>query len=147
MATNYPIDVSLAVYKKLTSLLEEGQSYDDVLRVLLGADSPTEIRDFEIDIEENIPSFSWRAALGRSNGFVSRLLFLPNGTKLRARYKNSDYHAAIVSNKWLDSDGNSQTSPSAAAKMITGTNVNGLRFWEAQLPDQLGWRRLESLIK
>ncbi|WP_338446415.1 hypothetical protein V5F89_01055 [Pelagerythrobacter marensis] len=143
------ISVDLDVYKALTARLEhEGQTYSDVIRELLGLDFIT---------EESPPESAMAAPLERlagvtdtwskpaESGFYSRGLFLPDGTKLRARYKGELFEAKIVDGHWLDKNGDEHGSPSAAASAITGNNVNGLRFWEACRPSDSGWRRLEFI--
>jgi hypothetical protein len=143
VSLNYQINVDLEVFKLLTSGIQaDGQDHNDVLRELLGLDSPLEL--------DNPESPLARAAdiLGKpfgASGFFSRGLLLPNGTELRARYKGYQYYGAITNDQWIDSDGRSYSSPSAAASAITGTNVNGWRFWEAKRPDDRAWRRLDIL--
>ena len=147
MVIKFDIQVSLEVYKQLTARLEEGQTHDDVIRELLNLDSIVELENPTRQPLETMNDAIVRSMLGRGNGFVSRGLWLPNGTELRARYKQREFHASIVEESWLDENGNGQTSPSAAAAAITGTNVNGLRFWEAKRPTDSGWRRLDVLAK
>jgi hypothetical protein len=136
------IDIDFDVYKALTARRDhEGHSYNDVLRELLGLDS------FQ---EPDTPEPPYSAAadaitIAVTNGFFSRGVSLPNGSQLRARYKQREYHARIVDDRWLDEGDREHTSPSAAAAAITGTNVNGLRFWEVRRPGDAGWRRLELL--
>lgn len=148
MSVSFNIPVSLAVFKALTSKLEEGQTHDDVLRELLKLDSLAEpekpnpfahFEDFSVSVARGIG--------GAVNGFHSRGLWLPNGTQLRARYKGQLFKARIASGKWIDSAGEEHSSPSAAATAITSTNVNGLRFWEAKRPRDNGWRRLEAFVE
>lgn len=141
------IEVSLDVYKALTAALNyEGQTYDDVLRALLRLDSPMELENRNPALDRIEP-----VVLGFSRGldpkaFYSRGLRIPDGTKLRATYKGVPYIADIRDGCWVDMNGVSHSSPSAAASAITGNNVNGLRFWEAQLPGEELWRRLDSLV-
>ena len=133
------IDIDFDVFKALTGLREhEGHSYNDVLRDLLGLDSLQ-----EADVPETL-SEAMSRTLGPP-GYHSRGIHLPNGTQLKARYKQREYGAAIQGDRWLDQDGREHLSPSAAASAITGTNVNGLRFWEAKRPGDSGWCRLELL--
>ena len=68
----------------------------------------------------------------------------PEGTQFRANYKGQSYFAKVHEGKWLGQDGISRTSPSEAASAITGNNVNGWRFWFAQMPDDATWRRLDE---
>ena len=150
----HTIPVSLEVLKVLTNRLEsEGQTFDDLLREILEIDSPIE-PEGAIEgplnklIEGLEPWARGSARLRYGEGFYSRGLFLPNGTELRARYKGKLYFAKIEDEQWFDEKGQEHTSPSAAASAITGTNVNGLRFWEAQFPDwpnKMAWRRLDKL--
>jgi hypothetical protein len=141
----YPIEVDLDVFKALTAKIEAaGQDHNDVLRELLNLDSVT-----EADLPDNVfgriaetISRSYSAVPGQ---FYSRGLALPSGTELRARYKGQQFSARIEDGRWLDSDGQEHSSPSAAAKAITDTSVNGWRFWEAKRPGDRGWRRLDIL--
>lgn len=145
----HTVSVDLEVFKALTARLEfEGQTHNDVVRELLGLDSIAEELPPEPAIVNALAAFVGGAdQIGRpaGHGFFSRGLFLPHGTKLRASYKGRQYDAAIVSNDWVDHDGQHHASPSAAAAAITGTNVNGLRFWEARRPSDKAWRRLEFI--
>lgn len=147
MPVRYRLDVSLPVFRELTLRLSEGQTHDDVLREILRLDSIV-----EVEAPDPLAHFAETAsaianAWGKSDGgFRSRGLWLPNGSKLRARYRQKLYHAEIKEGNWLSADGKSHSSPSAAASAITRTTVNGLRFWEAQRPGEQGWRRLEQLV-
>jgi hypothetical protein len=137
------IDVDFEVFKALTALRNnENHSYNDVIREVLGLDSI-------VEPESHLSPFSAAAdALARPfgfQGFSSRGIHLPDGTLLRARYKNREFRARIEQGSWIDADGRQHMSPSAAAAAITGTNVNGLRFWEAQRPSDTNWQRLELL--
>jgi hypothetical protein len=145
MSVAFNISVSLEVYKQLTARLEEGQTHDDVIRHLLGIDSIVELENPTNIPLESVLAHSLRAQMAKGSGFISRDLWLPNGTELRARYKQKEYRASIAEEKWTDESGDTHTSPSAAASAITGTNVNGLRFWEAKRPTDKGWRRLDML--
>ena len=148
MTVTFNIPVSLTVFKALTARLEEGQTHDDVLRELLQLDSPAEPeRPNPLAHLEDISVGVARGISGPGNGFHSRGLWLPNGTQLRARYKQRLHEARIESGRWIDSSGNEHNSPSAAATAITSTNVNGLRFWEAKRPTDIGWRRLEAFVE
>lgn len=147
MSDDYAISVSLEVFKALTARLEQGKTHDDVIRHLLNLDSIVELEN-----PTSIPPIRMQDAISRTmlaggNGFISRGLWLPNGTELRARYKQRAYRASIVKEKWLDENGTLHTSPSAAASAITGTNVNGLRFWEAKRPTDIGWQRLDVVAQ
>ena len=144
MTLAYAIDVDLDVFKALTALIqEEGQAHNDVFRELLNLDSPVEA---DIPSPDIVPvnEILVRRVL-YAGQFYSRGLVLPSGTELRARYKGQQYLAKIENGKWVGLDGLEFTSPSAAASAITGTTVNGWRFWEAKRPGDRGWRRLDIL--
>jgi hypothetical protein len=144
------VEIDFEVYKALTAMrLHERHTYNDVLRELLNLGPllvpeahPGSIQGVMTQVVDH---FS-RGLIGPPDSFVSRGLHLPDGTKLRARYKGSLYHAAIVEGRWLDENGKDHSSPSSAATDITGTNVNGLRFWEAMRPGDSEWRRLDMLV-
>ena len=142
------ITISLDVYKALTAALSyDGQSYDDLLRRLLSLDSPVEPAALEPAFEHKE---SLSASLARAldpTSFHSRGLRLAEGTSLRGMYKNIPYMAKIEGGRWVNMDGSVHSSPSAAASAVTGTNVNGLRFWEALSPGDTVWRRLEALVR
>lgn len=141
----YAIEVDLDVFKALTSRIEaDGQDHNDVLRVLLNLDSVTEADPPENVFGRLADSIS-RTYSMIPGQFYSRGLTLPSGTELRARYKGTQHFARIEDGRWLDSDGHEHSSPSAAAKAITNTSVNGWRFWEARRPGDQGWRRLDIL--
>lgn len=72
-------------------------------------------------------------------------VFFPEGTRFRATYKGQTYLAEIKGGRWVDADGIVRTSPSEAASAISNTNVNGWRFWHAQLPGDPSWRKLDEL--
>ena len=147
MSITFSIQVSLEVYKQLTARLEEGQTHDDVIRDLLGLDSIVELENPTSLPLQRLGDVMARSFAAAGSGFVSRNLWLPNGTELRARYKQREFHASIVDEEWRDEGGQTLSSPSAAAAAITGTNVNGLRFWEAKRPTDKGWRRLDALVQ
>lgn len=133
------IEIDFDVFKELTARRRsENHTYNQVLRELLdlGTAHPG-MTDFSEVIR----------AVGKGivGGFESRGLFLPNGTLLRAKYKGRHYKAAVEQGRFCLADGKSFGSPSAAAKEITGNNVNGLRFWEAKRPSDSDWARLDSI--
>lgn len=143
------VSVSLDVYKALTAKLSyEGQTYDDVIRRLLNMDSPVEPEPFR-PVISGVESLSaaLSKAIGDPKSFYSRGLRLPDGTSLRAIYKGVPYIAEIKDGDWVSIDGSVHTSPSSAASAITGNNVNGLRFWEALLPGDEIWRKLDALVQ
>lgn len=140
---SYSVDVDLDVFKALTARIElDGQTHNDVLRELLALDSPFEHDEFRSPFSVASDVLGRAAAAG---SFYSRGLTLPDGTRLRSRYKGDFFEAEIRNGQWVAGDGSIHESPSAAATAITDTNVNGLRFWEALRPGDRGWRRLDVI--
>lgn len=128
------IDIDFEVFKELTARrASENTSYNDVIRELLGLEATLGRRIGE--------------ALSGSKpaGFTCRGLTLPEGTKLRATYKQRLYVAEIRNGRWVDEAGKAHASPSAAATHVTGNTVNGWRFWEAKRPGDTDWRKIASL--
>lgn len=126
------------VWKALTlRRRDESHSYNDVLRELLGLDPLLETGHRTSAGDGASPR------LGRLVGDR----FLPNGSKLRAKYKGVLYHAEIVNGTLIDGDGKAHSSSSAAARAVTKTNVNGLTFWEVRRPGESGWNKIASLPK
>jgi hypothetical protein len=147
------IEVDFDVFKALTVLRKnENHTYNQVIRDLLGLGeierkpSSTAFSRIAEGYAESLNSAVGLAAQGLdpSYGFHSRGVALPNGTVLRAKYRGNIFRAEIVEGRWLAEDGSVQTSPSGAARAITGTNVNGLRFWEGKRPSDMVWRKLET---
>jgi hypothetical protein len=143
------IEIDFDVYKALTARRKhERHSYNDVLRELLELEPalmpeahPGSLQGVITQVVEHYS----RGLIAPPGTFVSRGLHLPDGTRLRARYKGALHQAVIVGGCWVDEEGKEHSSPSAAATSITGTNVNGWRFWEAKRPSDTEWRRLDML--
>lgn len=136
------IDIDFEVFKALTMMRRnEAHTYNEVIRDLLGIQQSPGRR-----LTEGFSSLT--DGLSSSNepgGFLSRGLFLPNGTMLRATHKGKEYRASISNDGWFDEDGTPRNSPSEAASHITGNNVNGRRFWQAKRPSDTDWRNLDTL--
>jgi hypothetical protein len=62
-----------------------------------------------------------------------------------ADYKGKTYSGIAKDGKLELSDGHIFTTPSAAAMHITGSNVNGWRFWRCKLPDAPQFVLIERL--
>jgi len=121
------IDVDFDVWKALTARREaEAVSYNDVLREMLGLAKR-------------------KAVNTRTAGYSAGGRHLPNGTELKAEYKGTVYLAGIENGKILSAGGKSFGSLSAAARDITGNNVNGLRFWRAKRPGDDQWLLVAGL--
>ncbi len=157
------IDIDFEVYKALTALRQsEADTYNDVVRRALGLP-----KDVAVDVAKGLAGSSKRGMFGagapagaRAKGaglgssWLSRLtsgaaifngVILPEGTLLKATYKGVPYTAEIKAGRWVDQDGVVRSSPSDAAGAISGTNVNGWRFWFAKRPDDNDWARLDEL--
>lgn len=143
------IDIDFDVWKALTAQLQhEKHTYNDVLRLILGLDSvqePAIHPDSTAGLLSEVTARISDTWVKPSGGFFSRGLFLPDGTKIRARYKGVDYFARIENGQWLDEKGRQHQSPSSAATAITKNSVNGWRFWEAIRPNDTAWRRLDMI--
>ncbi|VVT22942.1 conserved hypothetical protein [Sphingomonas sp. EC-HK361] len=133
------IEIDFDVFKALTARRRsEAHNYNDVLREML---------DLEKAVSDRVQgalSASGSTASGR--GFPLRGGDLPNGTDLRASYKGEQFRAKIREGRWYDEQEREHSSPSAAASAISGTNVNGLRFWHARRPGDDEWLRLDILL-
>jgi len=146
------IDIDFEVYKALTLLRQtEQDSYSDVLRRLLTTADISVSGDAPDDQSSNKPTsiFSILKTEGAPSGPGAWMghVFLPNGTKFRATYKGETFRAEIKDEKWIDDGGVPRHSPSEAAGAISGTKVNGWRFWHAMRPFDTGWHRLDELRK
>jgi hypothetical protein len=143
--------IDFEVFKALTAKrLNERHSYNDVIRELLNLDSLLEPADaIEGLFDESGPvkniAFGVGSLLNGSTGFSARGIFLPNGTAIKATYKQQQYTANVEGGQWIDANGLPHSSPSAAAKSVTGSNVNGLRFWQVKRPTDTDWHRLDLL--
>jgi hypothetical protein len=76
--------------------------------------------------------------------WITKGVRFPEGTEFRAHYKGQTYLGRVESGA-LMLNGKPYDSPSSAAVSITGSAVNGWRFWEARLPGEAGWKMIESL--
>ena len=75
--------------------------------------------------------------------WITKGVRFPAGTEFRAHYKGQTYLARVEAGA-LTLNGRPYDSPSSAAVSITGSAVNGWRFWEARLPGEAGWKMIES---
>lgn len=130
----YTIDVDFEVYKQLTvRRATEDVTYNDVIRELLG-----------LALSAPIPRVE--RANGQSPGdWVAKGVRFPAGTDFRANYKGQVHAARVEGGALVLSNGKRFDSPSAAAVSITGSAVNGWRFWECRLPGKSSWQLIESL--
>ncbi|MCY1554878.1 hypothetical protein D9M68_914890 [compost metagenome] len=128
----HTIEVDFEVYKQLTfRRATEEVTYNDVIRELLGLDKVNS----GIKPNTRTPSAA---------DWVAKGVRFPSGTEFRATYKGQ-VHAARVEGGALFLNGKGYDSPSAAAVAITGSAVNGWRFWECRLPGKSSWQLIEAL--
>jgi hypothetical protein len=127
------IEIDFDVFKAITARRpSENVSENDVLREVFGlprkAPSPAPASP------EPIAAGDW----------VTKGVRFPAGTEFRAIYKGQTFLARVEGGA-LVLNGKRYDSPSPAAVSITGSAVNGWRFWEARLPGQAGWKMIESM--
>ncbi|HEV2816294.1 MAG TPA: DUF2924 domain-containing protein [Allosphingosinicella sp.] len=135
------VEIDFEVYKGLTALRRhEDHSYNDVIRELLKLPVPS------LKAQGHDGSSLHATEQPAKRSFESRDLSLPHGTQLKATYKGRVYTARIDDGRWVDSEGREHGSPSAAARFITGSNVNGLRFWQARRMGDHDWWKLDVLV-
>ena len=126
------IEVDFDVFKQLTVRREtETVSNNDVIRELLGLSKANTIK---LDKPSDSSKSDW----------VSKGVRFPMGTEFRANYKGQ-MQTGRVENGTLVVNGVAYESPSAAAVAITGSAVNGWRFWECKRPNKSSWELIESL--
>ena len=138
------IDVDFEVIKELVSRLEhEGDTYNAVIRRLVGLSEVEAPQIGELDLPGKPGVVT---AFGAPTGGVwFSEVFFPDGTRFRATYKGKTYRAWITNSQMIDEFGNIRTSPSDAARAISGTNVNGWRFWFVRRPQDEDWQKMEVL--
>lgn len=128
----HTIEVDFDVFKQLTvRRATEDVTYNDVIRELLGLGQAKAGPTYE----SSGPSpLDW----------VAKGVQFPSGTEFRANYKGQ-LRTGRVEDGALFVNGQRYDSPSAAAVAITGSAVNGWRFWECRLPGKSSWQLIESL--
>jgi predicted CopG family antitoxin len=127
----HTIEVDFDVYKQLTiRRATEEVSYNDVIRELLG-------------LKQGKAATPKAVIASSAEDWVAKGVRFPAGTDFRANYKGQ-IHTARVEVGSLVVNGKRFDSPSAAAVSITGSPVNGWRFWECKLPGK-SWQFIESL--
>ncbi len=137
------IEIDFDVFKALTLRREsENVSYNDVLRELLGLNK-TSVQPTARELGE--PPIKAFVSPEGVDGYAYRGGFLPNGTKLKALYKNRIYSAEIIDGLWINEDGSKHATPTSAAGHITKTSTDARRFWSAKRPSDNDWYRLNSL--
>lgn len=128
----HTIEVDFDVFKQLTiRRTTEDVSYNDVIRELLG-------------LGQDKANSSKRETDISSNDWIAKGVRFPADTEFRATYKGQ-VRTGRVEGGALIVDGKRFESPSAAAVAITGSPVNGWRFWECRLPGKPSWQPIENL--
>lgn len=146
------INIDFDVYKALTLLRRtESDSFNDVIRRLVKlADSDPLKGDAGDGVipasRSSLINMMLGAADTKEGAWIGNVYF-PNGTRFRATYKGQTFRAEIKNNVWVDENGVARQSPSEAASVISGTNVNGWRFWYGLRPGDEDWRRLDEFRK
>ena len=126
------IDIDFDVFKELTNRRPaEDVTYNDVIRDLL-------------KLRKLTPKTSLGGANGGRPWVVSDTSF-PVGSEFTADYKGETCSGFVKDGKLELSDGTKFTTPSAAAVHITGSNVNGWRFWKCKLPGASQFVLIERL--
>jgi hypothetical protein len=108
----------------------ESETYNDVIRELLGL--------------KGKPSTAQPVKPCGKPWAVSGTSF-PEGTEFASDYKGKNYSGSVKNGKLELADGHRFTTPSAAAVHITGSNVNGWRFWKCRLPGSREFLLMERL--
>lgn len=127
----HQIEIDFEVFKELTLRRpEEAVTYNDVIRKLL-------------NLPAN-PQFE-NSSTQSSGAWVLDNTSFPTGSRFLATYKGKDYGGVVENGKLALSDGSTFPTPSAAAVHITGSNVNGWRFWKCKLPSASQYVLLERL--
>jgi Restriction Enzyme Adenine Methylase Associated/Protein of unknown function (DUF2924) len=126
------IDIDFEVFKELTNRrATEDVTCNDVIRVLLKLPRQTKQQ-------------SRTAANGNKPWTVSDTSF-PAGSEFMVEYKGKIHSGVVKDGKLELSGGHKFTTPSAVAVHVTGTNVNGWRFWRCKLPGQSQYVLVERL--
>ena len=128
------IDVDFDVWKAITTRRTSPEMTENsVLRNLLG------LGEARNDVPRVMPEP--QAAV-----WVTKEVPFPGGTEFRATYKGLEYRATITESG-IDYNGAIYKSVSGAAHAVSGTQVNGWRFWECRRPGQTRWILIDELFK
>ncbi len=128
------IEIDFEVFKALTNLRDtEKTTYNDVVRRLLKL-SDAQVFGIESVAKSGAQPSSW----------VTKGVTFPEGTEFRASYKGTTVYAN-VKDSTLVVNGERASSPSDAARIVTGNSVNGWTFWQCRLPGESRWRGLQGM--
>jgi hypothetical protein len=125
------IEIDFDVFKALTAMREsEDTTYNDVLRRILELPQTGSALSSE------------NHSTGRS--FIADGVEFPHGTEFRMRHKGR-WFTAKVSDGCLVQNGKGHGSVSKPACEITGTSVNGWKYWECRFPGHTDWQSIDTL--
>lgn len=131
----YTLEVDFDVYKAVFSRrANESVTENDVLRELLG---------LGVKKETSQPGSPQSGSTESREDWVVKNVRFPAGTEFRATYKGQTYTGRVEVGALMVNDKRFE-SPSSAAVAITGSAVNGWRFWECKLPGK-AWQLIENL--
>jgi hypothetical protein len=129
------IDVDFDVWKAITTRRTSPEMTENsVLRSLLGL---REGRKSEVPkVMPEAPARVWE----------TKGVQFSVASEFRATYKGVEYRATITE-AGIEYDGAIYKSVSGAAHAVTGTQVNGWRFWECRRPGQTKWILIDEVFK
>jgi hypothetical protein len=130
----HSIEIDFEVFKALTARrASEAVTYNDVLRQALG-----------LGQAPHAPVVAGQNGTQGAADWVAKGVRFPAGTEFRASYKGQTILGKVAGGA-LSVNGETYTSPSAAAVAITGNPVNGWVFWECRVPGASSWRIIKSM--
>ncbi len=134
MDGNRSIEVSFDVHKMIESNRHSfSDTPDDVLRRLL-------------KIEPAQPAESGESSSSEPDAtdLVTQGVHIRAGTQARMKHKGEYQYGEVRGGKiWVNGEGYRSFSPAAIA--ITGTSVNGWKYWEVKLPGADDWVLVDAL--
>ena len=129
------IEIDFDVYKELTMRRESADmTENDVLREVL-------------NLGEKQPNSDQNGrAADPGTPWTCKGVTFPHSTLFRCEYKGQTYRAKVQDGA-LVYDGERHTSPSSAARAVTGTSVNGWHFWDCKMPESHRWKLIHEVRK
>jgi Restriction Enzyme Adenine Methylase Associated len=126
------IEIDFEVFKELTNRRPtEDVTYNEVIRELLKFPKPLKA--------------ATKAPAKADKPWVVSNTSFPVGSEFMADHKGKSYSGIVSDGKLEINDGSKFTTPSAAAVHVTGSSVNGWRFWKCKLPGVTQFVLLERL--
>ena len=126
------IQIDFDVFKEITARrASESMTDNDVIRNLLKMKNTN-----DDPITKLLSHKAW----------LCQGILFPHGTEFRSIYKGQKYTGRVV-NGALEVNGERYSSPSSAAVSITGSSVNGWRFWECSLLNSSNWTLIADMRK